>query len=176
LFPLATDADQLFDPNLIGEWRVAYDQKDQTSSTTQNERWIFQKTLDHQSYDCSQIELGKHGAVLSTATLVKLGDTQFVDFESGPAFPEGPQDVSYPMIYAHAIGRIWVDKDEIKIRFLDVKWAYKQIHAGNFPLAYVEIPTDLVITANTEQLRKFASAHADDKEAFSDEHRLVRMK
>jgi hypothetical protein len=178
LFPLFTDTDQLFDPNLIGEWRVAPEQNqgDKVSTTRQNERWIFQKTLDHPSYDCSQIELGKHGAVLSTAQLVKLGDTLFVDFSPGPAFPEGPQDTSYPRVDAHAIGRIWAGKDEIKIRFLDAKWAWKQIHAGNFPLTYVDAPTDLVVTATTDQLRKFASDHADDKEAFSVEFRLIRMK
>jgi hypothetical protein len=178
LFPLFTDADQLFDSKLIGEWRVASEQNpaDKTSSTTRNERWIFQKTLDHPSYDCSQIELGKRGAVFSTVQLVRLGDSTFVDFGPGPAFPEGPQDISYPRVDAHAIGRIWVENDDIKIRFLDAKWAYKQIHAATFPLTYVEVPTDLVVTATTEQLRKFVVDHADDKEAFSAEFHLVRMK
>jgi len=141
-----------------------------------NERWIFQKTQDHPSYDCSQVELGKKGAVWSTVKLVKLGDALFADFAPGPAFPQGPLDISYPRIDAHVIARIWPEKDELKIRFLDVKWAYKQIHENKFSLAHIDVPTELVVTATTEELRKFAGEHADDMEAFSAEYKLVRVK
>jgi hypothetical protein len=75
----------------------------------------------------------------------------------------------------HAIARVWIDKSEIRVRFLDAKWMWKQIHAGKFPLAYVDVPTDTVVTSSTEELRKFVSAHADDKEAFSVDYRLARV-
>lgn len=178
LFPLYTDADKLFDGNLIGEWRIARDNNhnEDGTGTNENERWVFRKTQDHLSYDCTQLELGKKGVVWSTVKLVKLGDVLFADFEPGPAFPEGPQDLSYPTIDAHAIARIWLDKDELRIRFLDEKWAWKQIHESKFTLSHVEAPTALVVTATTQELRKFAAEHADDKEAFSAEFRLVRMK
>jgi len=178
LFPLYSDSDKLFDGTLIGEWRTAPDmnQKDEGPGATENERWIFQKTQDHLSYDCSRVQLGKKGIVWSTVKLVKLGDALFVDFEPGPAFPEGPQDLSYPSIDAHTIARIWLEKDEIRIRFLDEKWAFKQIHDSKFSLSHVETPTDLVVTATTEELRKFAAEHADDKEAFSVEFHLTRVK
>jgi hypothetical protein len=178
LFPLYADSDKLFDGTLIGEWRTAPDknQNDEGPGATENERWIFQKTQDHLSYDCSQVQLGKKGAVWSTVKLVKLGDALFVDFEPGPAFPEGPQDLSYPRIDAHTIARIWLDKDVVRIRFLDEKWAFKQIHDGKFSLSHVETPTDLVVTATTEELRKFATEHADDKDAFSVEFQLIRVK
>jgi len=75
----------------------------------------------------------------------------------------------------HAIAGIWLDKDEVRIRFLDEKWAWKQIHNSKFSLSHVEAPTALVVTATTEELRKFATEHADDKEVFSADFRLVRV-
>jgi len=102
LFPLYTEADKLFDGNLIGEWRIARDNShgEGKNGINESERWVFQKTQDHLSYDCTQLELGKKGVVWSTVKLVKLGDVIFADFEPGPAFPEGPQDLSYPRIDA----------------------------------------------------------------------------
>ena len=178
LFPLYDGSEKLFDGNLIGEWRIARENNRNEGGTgaSENERWVFEKTQDHLSYDCTQIELGKKGVVWSTVKLVKLGDVLFADFEPGPAFPEGPQDLSYPRIDAHAIARLWLDKDELRIRFLDEKWAWKQIHESKFTLSHVETPTALVVTASTEELRKFAREHADDQEAFSAEFRLIRMK
>jgi hypothetical protein len=74
--------------------------------------------------------------------------------------------VSYPSIDAHAMARIWLDKDELTIRFLDEKWAWKQIHESKFSLSCVDAPTALVVTASAEELRNFATTHADDKDAF----------
>jgi hypothetical protein len=168
LFPLYTDSDKLFDGTLIGEWKTAPDknQNDEGPGANENGRWIFQKTQDHLSYDCSQVKLGKKGVISSTAKLVKLGNALFLDFAPGPAFPEGAQDVSYPSIDAHAMARIWLDKDELTIRFLDEKWAWKQIHESKFSLSCVDAPTALVVTASAEELRNFATTHADDKDAF----------
>src|SRR6267142_1824262 len=105
----------------------------------------------------------KVAALLAAAVLLLGGCSPikcFADFEPGPAFPEGPQDLPYPRIDAHAIARIWLDKDDLRIRFLDEKWALNQIHEGKFTLSHFEAPTALVVTARTEELRKFAAEHA----------------
>ena len=175
LLPLYTDADGFLDANLIGEWRIAPEKSDEQSSSDDDRRWFFEKTRDHMSYECTQFELGRNGSVRSVVTLVRLGDASFADFGPGPSFPEGSQDVSYPRVEAHAIARVWIDKNEIRVRFLDAKWMWEQIHAGKFPLAYVDAPTDTVLTSSTEELRKFVSAHADDMAAFSDAYRLARV-
>jgi hypothetical protein len=174
LSPLFTDTDNVLDANLAGEWRIEPDRSGETSNSD-NRRWFFEKTKDHTSYECAQIELGRNGSVRSVVTLVRLGDALFADFGPGPSFPEGPQDVSYPRVNAHAMARVWIDKNEIRVRFLDAKWMWKQIHEGKFPLAYVDEPTDTVLTASTGELRKFVSAHADDTEAFSVGYRLARV-
>jgi len=176
LLPLYTDSDSFLDSNLVGEWRIAPEKSEEHSSGSDDDRrWFFERTKDHVSYECTQFELGRNGNVHSVVTLVRLGDALFADFGPGPSFPEGPQDVSYPRVVAHAIARVWIDKNEIRVRFLDAKWVWEQIHAGKFPLSYVDVPTDTVLTSSTEELRKFVSAHADDTEAFSDAYRLVRV-
>lgn len=176
LFPLFTDSDQLFDGNAVGEWREVPGQEQNGFDDSPNTRWIVQKTQDRLSYDFSVIEFGKAGAINSTARLVKLGDALFVDFGPGSETAGASQEISYPQLEAHAIGRIWIEKDDIRIRLLDEKWAQDRIHDGTFPLSSIDTKSDLVITATTEQLRRFASENAENMKAFSVEHHLVRVK
>lgn len=177
LLPYYTDSDKLFDGNLVGEWRVVPDrsQTDEGSASDENQRWIFQKTKDQTTYDAWQMELGKSVLGRSTATLVKLGDALFLDLGPGDDASDGPHDLRYPTVDAHLIARVWIEKNEVKMRFLDVEWVLDQVHAGKFPLARVETPNGLILTASTEELRKFLSVHADDKEAFAVETHLVRV-
>jgi hypothetical protein len=158
LFPLFTKDDAYFDGNLVGEWKATQDknQSGDPDSASVNERWVFLKSKDSFSYDCSQIELGKKGSVQSTARLVRLGHDLFVDFGPGPQYPEGASDMSFPEVDAHVFARIWV--------------------AGKFQLPFVEAPGDFVLTANTQELRKFVEQHTADKDAFSDNYRLIRVK
>jgi hypothetical protein len=178
LFPLFTKDDAYFDGNLVGEWKATQDknQSGDPDSASVNERWVFLKSKDSFSYDCSQIELGKKGSVQSTARLVRLGHDLFVDFGPGPQYPEGASDMSFPEVDAHVFARIWVEKDEVNIHFLDGKWTWDQINAGKFQLPFVEAPGDFVLTANTQELRKFVEQHTADKDAFSDNYRLIRVK
>ncbi|HKT48426.1 MAG TPA: hypothetical protein VJP87_12945 [Candidatus Acidoferrales bacterium] len=178
LFPLYTDSDQLFDGNLVGEWRYLPDKSGDDGVSTEDEnenaRWVFQKTKDKLTYDSWQIELGKAGGLRSAAKLVKLGDAQFLDFESFSDFSEDQQS-PYPAISAHAVARVWISKERVTIRVLDEKWARKQIALKKFPLAFLETPTDLAVTAKTEEMRQFVAQHADDKEAFSLNFDLARV-
>ena len=80
------------------------------------------------------------------------------------------------MISTHMMGRIWLTKDSLEIHFLKDDWVKAQVKAGAFPLANVDVEGSPILTAKTDDLRKFMQAHADDQEALSENYSLVRQK
>jgi len=51
-----------------------------------------------------------------------------------------------------------------------------QVKAGTFPLANVDVDGTPILTAKTEELRKFMQEHAEDPEALSEIYSFVREK
>jgi hypothetical protein len=96
--------------------------------------------------------------------------------EKNPSFP-------YPAIAGHVIGRVYLEKDKMRIDFLSDQWVSGQAKAGKLTLSSIRIgvetvfsiPDRLVLSAATEDLRKFALQHAEDKEAFSDTFAFQRQ-
>jgi len=172
LFSLYTNDDKFFDENLVGEWRQAVP----TDSDSQNTRWVFLRNGDSQVYKTSLSAIGKRGSFLSQGRLVQLGNAVFVDFEPDSSLNLDEATMAFPMIETHMIGRIWIEKDTVRIHFLNDDWVKKQIKAGKLTLAHAGPDNDPVLNASTAELRKFALEHADDKEAFSENYELARMK
>jgi hypothetical protein len=95
--------------------------------------------------------------------------------ENNPSFP-------YPAIEGHVIGRVYLERDKMHIDFLSDKWVSDQAKARKLTLSSVRIgdgtvfsiPDRIVLSATTEDLRKFVLQHAEDKEAFSDSFAFQR--
>lgn len=173
LFALYTSNDKLFDPNLIGEWK----QTPETASDSENMRWVFLRQGDSNVYKTSLVALGKRGGFLAKGRLVPLGNAMFVDFEAdADSIDDGETAVPFPFIESHMIGRIWIEKDKVRIHFLNDDWVKKQLKDGQLTLAHAGPANDPVLNAPTPELRKFAVEHADDKEAFSENYELSRVK
>jgi len=174
LFALYTEDDKFFDENLLGEWRQV---SGQDKESDKNGRWVFQRDGDSTVYKTSLITLGKQSGFLAEGRLVQLGKAVFVDF--GPdtsAFDNGDMPVPYPFIESHMIGRIWIEKDTVRINFLSDDWIRKQLKNGRLALAYAGSTDSPVLNTSTAELRKFALEHVDDKEAFSENFELARVK
>jgi hypothetical protein len=124
----------------------------------------FRRSDDGTGYEVTAFDTEKHGSLRSTFHIVKLGDAFFVDIV-GPEAPAGAENAPFPTIPAHAIGRIWVDEGAVRWRLRDEAGVNKQVKAKNFQLAYADLSLGLVLTAPTDELRKFVTLHADDKEA-----------
>jgi hypothetical protein len=50
------------------------------------------------------------------------------------------------------------------------------VKAGTFSLAHLDADGGMILTAGTEDLRKFMQAHAEDKDALSENFELKRIK
>jgi len=144
---------------------------------------IFQKSGDAVSYEITIPDFDEHGEKL-ISTGVRFGMYLFIDLgslemgtEKNPSFP-------YPAIEGHVIGRVYLEKDKMRIDFLRDKWVSDQAKAGKFTLSSVRIgdetvfsiPDRIVLSATTEDLPRFAMQHAEDKEAFSETFAFQRKK
>jgi hypothetical protein len=174
LFSLYTNDDKFLDENLIGEWRQA---PETAPESDRNMRWVFLRDGDSNVYKSTLGAIGGRGVFLAKARLVRLGNSLFVDFQGDTDSISGEDTpVPYPIIQSHAIGRIWIEKEVVRIHFLNDDWVKQQLKAGKLTLAHAGPDDDPVLNASTAELRKFALEHADDKEAFSENYELARVK
>ncbi len=159
---------------MLGSWQpVVTDPQD----SEKDERWIFSTSKNHKFYAFKMGTVGEKGAYVAKARLVRLGNNLFIDF-AGESDDEASKDsvIPFPVITTHMIGRVWLEKDTLQLRLLNDDWVKKQAEAGKLSLPHLNVDGDQIITAQTDDLRKFIEAHADDKEALSVNYDFVRAK
>lgn len=174
LFPLYIESDKAFDARLLGKWKQVLkpDDKDRDPAD-----WIFARNDDGESYDFTlKSRKPKEGALLSRARLVRLKDYLFINFETPDLEKRGVAQAPFPAISANFIGRIRIEQDKVRLDMVEDTWVEKQVKAGTLPLSYIATPQGFVLTAKTDELRKFVVEHAEDKNIFSDSYELAREK
>ena len=184
LFPIFIKSDQVIEDQLLGEWVVQ--SGTEMNPDEKSGHAIFQKGKDAFSYEFTVPDLDEHGEhLISTAKLVRLGSYLFLDLGSPEMGTERNPSWAYPAIEGHVFGRLELAKDKMRIDFLSDQWVSTQAKAGKLTLqnltlekyeGSLNLPNRIVLTANSEELRKFALAHAEDKEAFSEHFVLERKK
>jgi hypothetical protein len=175
LFGLAGASDKEFDERLLGEWKMQ--SGPEFKPDAQSGRIVFRRSGDDPEYEVTVFDFDEHGMnIVCTARLVRLGSTLFVDFGPRDAEKHKFAEIPFPILESHIFGRIRIEKNSSRIDFLSDDWVKKQATAGKLKLSTVEAEDGLVISAPTEELRKFALEHADDAEAFSETYSLGRSK
>jgi hypothetical protein len=172
---LYTKDDKVFEEALLGIWQYKAPESDEDK----NARWTFEKSGNNYSYNFCGTSIERKACLRAQARLVRLGGAIFVDFEGDTRDHDEAsknESMPFPIIPTHMIGRIWIEKDTVRIHMLEDGWINKHIKEGKFALAYTITDGETVLTAKTEELRKFAQDHADDEEAFSGSVELVRAK
>jgi hypothetical protein len=173
LLPLFDDGYLVSEPGLLGAWKAAND----------TDTWTFEKA-DGMEYLLTQrqIEYGQEESVGSgtpskkvpgdtarfRARLGRLGAGLFLDLipaEQGN--PEVRNDLyNAHMVPGHTLARVWLDKDSLRIVFLDEDWLTEAVKDGRITLAHVETKGWLVLTAPTSGLQAFILKYGEDKKAF----------
>lgn len=117
--------------------------------------------------------------MLAKVRLTRIGSGLFADFEGdsgNEALESKDAIIAFPVMDTHMMGRVWLQRDTLDIRCLGDDWVKSRIKAGSFPLAHLGENGDLILAAGTDELRKFMQEHAEDKEALSEDFKLVREK
>jgi hypothetical protein len=172
LQPLFEDRYLVFEPGLAGTWKAADSADTWTfEKAKDNEYVLIQRQAEYESDKSpskEQVKKAPGDAVRFRTRLGRLGGHLFFDFiPADEGNPEVRNDwYNAHMIPAHTLARVWLEKDSLKIVFLDQEWISKALKSGQVKLAYVDTGKWLVITAPTKELRAFILKYAEDAKAF----------
>jgi hypothetical protein len=157
------------DDQILGNWEILSDaSKDKPTCCM-----VFEKSSD--GYTMTTPDTDDNEVWTSTVNLVKLGDSIFIDIAPNDEKHDETARVSFPTVKVHTFGRIWIEKDKVRMELLDDDGMKKAVVNGKTRLTYVNGDDGLVLTSTTEQLQAFAREHANDKDAFSFEINLKRQ-
>jgi hypothetical protein len=161
LFGLYDRSSLMNDDQLVGRW----ESDDKESKQKPECCWVFTKSND--GYSMTVPNPDDNQIWDSTVHLVKLGDAMFVDIEPNSEKPKQTTRIPFPTMKVHIFGRIWIEKDSIRMALLDDDAMKNAVASGKTRLTYVNGDDGLVLTSTTEQLQAFSREHAEDKDAFS---------
>jgi hypothetical protein len=162
LQPLYTSRDVVTDDWLEGAW----EQSDESDVL-----WIFRSDGD-QGYRLT-ITDDKSTSVFRVR-LVRLNGVLFLD-----ATPHQQELSEVFGVPTHMIGRIWIERDDIRIRLLSDDWVTERARQGQLGLGFAVASGSserVVLTAPTDQLQQFAVMNAENTDAFGLEQKLRRWK
>lgn len=176
LRPLYTDADlqkPIVEPRIEGEWISP----DTDKVGTDEELWLKWKIQptnpQNQAYSRYSVELHSANQGKSDeegfsygVRLVAIGDKLFFDAELSShtqgQTAEDPTDF-LGLVPAHVVGRIWVQKDFLRIALLDSQWVKK-----NSPESFREESGDnSILMGSTQEVRDFLVRNANNPKALA---------
>ncbi len=162
LYPLYTDADLVFESDLIGEW----------SEEGSRETWAFTKA-DGNAYDFSFTDdNGEKGEFI--AHLVKVQGDLFLDI-----FPKKPEENGSDAYGWHLLGMhsfIHVKQIEpmLQMAVLDPGWVKKYLQEHADAIQHETLKDRIILTAKTEELQAFVVKIRKIGGAFDDYCNMTR--
>ena len=171
MFPLYTEKDLVFMPELLGTWE----------GEEQGDFWIFEQSGENayeltinESSESEGIKDSEETFIYDTH-LVKLGKFLFLDLFPDERIIEEYEDEIH-MVPTHSIWRIWIEKDVMRLAWLDNEWFEEMIDGNKINIAHVRLEGRVVLTAPTNELQKFVLKYAEDTDAFPEVDEYHRQK
>ena len=154
LYPSYTDADLVFEPQLIGIWGP--DENDET--------WRFEKDTD-KGYKLLLASLGKTGEFY--VHLLKLGTYYFLDlYPVEPDMEDKNDFYKNHLVGIHSFMRISIEPAALKLSMLDYYWLNDLLKVDPALLKHEFIDDTILLTASTKELQAFVLKHAENERAF----------
>jgi hypothetical protein len=185
LLPLFDDGYLVSEPGLLGTWKVADNADTWTFEKAEGMEYLLtqrQAQYDQERSGGSETPSKKvpGDTVRLQARLGRLGAGLFLDLV--PAEKDNPvihNDLyNAHMIPGHTLARVWLDKDSLRIVFLDEDWLTDAVKDGRITLPHVQAEGWLVLTAPTSGLQTFILKYGEDIKAFplQSAEELLRVK
>lgn len=164
LHPLYTDKDAVAEPALEGTW-VSPDPGDKGEMT-------FKKVGDYE-YSMAVVDPDMKDGQTYKVRLVRLGGQLFMDLVSDEQTVDGvKQDAPLGVLATHVILKLKMSEDDLAYATLEDDAIRKPNPTGGAPLDYLETDEGLLVTAPTDVLRRYISAHTED--VFSEFEHMKR--
>jgi hypothetical protein len=161
--PLYTDQDAVVEPALEGTW---------SASPAEKEEYCFQRSGDHE-YSLAVLYGDTKVSQNYEVHLVRLDGQLFMDLIFKNQTVRGAEvDDPLGIVPAHVIAKVQISGDDLAFATLEDDAIQNQSTSGGTPLDYQMASTSMLVTTETEALRSYISAHAED--GFSDFEHLQR--
>jgi hypothetical protein len=169
LLPLFDDGYLVSDPGLLGAWRAAVSADTWTFEKAEGMEYLLtQRQVEYDLEESPESKKVPGDTVRFRARLGRLGAGLFLDLipaEEGNPVVRNDLYKAH-MIPGHTLARVWLEKDSLRIVFLDEDWLTAAVKDGRVALTHVEAKGWLVLTAPTSGLQTFILKYGDDKKAF----------
>lgn len=166
LRPLESDDPLTFTSDLSGKWV-------NNESDSKEQEYVTVESAGDNAYRVSYSKDGDTLKDVYVLSLVQVGGYTFFD----AAFKETSDKQSSKTAYdlgvlpIHFIGRIWADRDQLRLGLLDYNWMEKMSSNSSLTLPLVEHNEGddhiILLTAESDKLKEFIRQYAEDPEAFS---------
>ena len=170
LNPLFNENDIVLDDAVVGTWVAS-----KATADDENLGGIFTfSKLGDKAYELTFPGDNEGSKFKSEVHLVRLGKFLFLDLYPAGSDEDrehnGPEP--FPRIGVHMFGRIWIEKEFVRIALLDDDWVEKI--AAQKKLHLLSTRDGNVLVGSTEELQALALQYAEDTKAFSWDIALCR--
>jgi hypothetical protein len=183
LFPLYTEKDLKNDDGLIGKWQVGNSEDKfywiiEKVDTSDNDGWFLSKSGTWSEYNTGKTY--RLVAVQDTIEqefalhLLELDGIRYIDLY--PVNVEvSPDFLAWHMVPTHIFGRIEIYEHQLITRFFEQDFFVKLIEQNKIRISHIDLNGRQLITAETDELQKFAKKYADQSQAFQKPDTLPRL-
>ena len=184
LFPLYTEKDLRTDDGLIGKWQVG-------EENGGKDYWVIEKldTINKSEgfpgtpSEWSEYNTGKTYRLVAVQDsieqefalhLLELNGIRYVDLypinvEVSHGF------LAWHMVPTHIFGRIEIYENQLITSFFDQDFFVKLIEQNKIRISHIDMNGRELVTAETDELQKFAKKYADQSQAFQKPDTLPRL-
>ena len=174
LHPLYEEEDLLEEPQLLGLWQDT-DKGDEYVSfeMLEDKKYLF-RYMEEQQQEGEQIDLD---TVSFETGLLKVGDHYFLDLYP---YYEGEKDEAHYLfrnfIPTHSFLKIEWEDQQLVLYIFELDHMKKLFEQNRIRIKHEMFEDYIVITASTDELKRFISKYADDKEAFDEPSEFKKIK
>jgi hypothetical protein len=152
--PLYTDQDAVVEPALEGTWS--------SPDPSDKEEIVFQKSGDH-DYNLAIFHPDTKVSETYKVHLVRLGGQLFMDLIANDQTIAGANlDGPMGVVAMHVILKVKISGDDLAYATLEDDAIRKQHTSGGAPLEYQMADGGVLVTAQTDALRRYISVHTED--------------
>lgn len=163
--PLFSEKDYIEYPALVGTWK----QQDQDKEIGV---WTFSKEGEHYKLLHTD-EKGRRASF--NAVTGKIGTNVFLDFVLADIEPHDSLNdlAQVGLIAAHGFLKLVKTNAALLLVAMDYEWLEKHLKANPKAIAHVVQDKRFILTASTEELKRFVAKYANDDKVFKNEIKLV---
>lgn len=168
--PLCGPEDAVEDDRLLGAWAAPSDKR-QASFTEPGDTFVIRPAGD-KAYGLTYVSGGVPASFV--VRLTRLGNALIADVAPKPP-TEGHGRWQAHLLAVHSFFRLVPGQRSLETAPLDHDWLAAQLAGSPPALAFTRVDQFVILTAPTEDLRRFLAAHAADPKAFSHPVVLTRL-